>query len=330
MVLDESDMDTLMAWRRTCEPFALRVKLILRQLIHRIVAYYLPDPANFMDILRRHGAVIIEDAALAFFLRDPSVLSMELAICTMPHRLNDLRAELLRNYTMLSVEDDELLRQHRITDNALFWIGHRRYIRLRHMPLWHTYWPETTPLLSPIGRVAQSPHTALFNFVGADIFGCGYPELTLRRRAFMRAPWSALYAPERRGIFRLCAVARMTFSADSSQLFDDLAARVPVSAQGQLSCVRSHHVCDCEVRYFGDCASLVDFFDLDGSNALDLLHTRLEWGLDRNEGVVPGWRLWREREAQCEHFRPKDLPGRSGSWPLARRMLQLGSCRSPV
>ncbi len=324
MVLDASDMDTLMAWRRTCVTFGARVKRILQSLIHAIVGYYLPDPLLFMHIIRRHRAVIIAEAALAFFLRDTSVLAMDLTVCAIPRDMRALRDELLRAFPMHPI--DEGLAYHSLNDFMLFRIRPHRYIRfVTTTPYFDRNVPQFVP--SPVGRVAAAPHTAFHNFVGADVFGCGYPQLTLRRRVLLRTIWAGYNTPERRAILRLCALGRFQFSSDPSHLFDNLAPRTVDCLGHRSSCIASHYVCDCQVRYFGDGASLVDFFDLDGARPFDLLHSNITGHID---GEAPGWRVWICATRPCVNYSGVYVADTTGSWPVARESLRFGPVAYPV
>ncbi|TFK84223.1 hypothetical protein K466DRAFT_602186 [Polyporus arcularius HHB13444] len=280
MILDFSDTGVLSAWRRTCRAFQDRVHRILTHTIHAVISHYLLDPMHIVGLLRRWDAIITDHAAVAFLLRDLDVLTRELVISVHADDFDNLCAHLLRRYSLKPFpesapsSDGPTVQLYRISESPSLWL------RVRCITAY-----TTPPLKSPVAGLGCAEHTAAMNFVGADIYGCAYPSLTLRRRALLRLPWNRLQhwqSPALKDILLFMAKGRFTFSADPYTLLDERLTPIDFGPF-RLPCLRSMYICDCRPRYFGDYGSLVDVFDLSRPHRPQLVH---QLDMDTGRGIV--------------------------------------------
>ncbi len=274
-------MDSLLVWRRTCQHLSNRVHTILQRLLHAVITHYLPRPSVFVDLLRQYAAVIVDEAALAFWLRDLTVLRNTLVISVPARNFAAIRKTMRRAYTLKSTSAT-VYHPRELPDTLRFHVPlmSNRYVLLQRV--------REERLESgtdhAIGYLARTPHTALMNFVGADVFGSLVPSLTLRRRAHLAVPWSWMPTVHRAPILHLLAHGAFCFSSEPSDLLDlaELqAAFVDASLRAALAC-------PCVPRYFGGEGALVDCFSLFGSRGIDILHSAAP---DNRDGVVPAWRF---------------------------------------
>ncbi|RDX45221.1 hypothetical protein OH76DRAFT_1486530 [Lentinus brumalis] len=252
-IVDLSDMDSLLVWRRTCQHLSNRVHTILQRLLHAVITHYLPRPSVFVDLLRQYAAVIVDEAALAFWLRDLTVLRNTLVISVPARNFAAIRKTMRRAYTLKSTSAT-IYHPRELPDTLRFHVPlmSNRYVLLQRV--------REECLESgtdhAIGYLARTPHTALMNFVGADVFGSLVPSLTLRRRAHLAVPWSWMPTVHRAPILHLLAHGAFCFSSEPSDLLDlaELqAAFVDASLRAALAC-------PCVPRYFGGEGALVDCF----------------------------------------------------------------------
>ncbi len=312
--MDSSDIDALSAWRRTCTVFETRVHRILKRTIHAVIEHYLLAAPYVLDLLLRWNAIIIEEAALAFILRDVNVLTSTLVICMHPNNFEGLRDELLSRYTLQEV--NEFPNSFEPPPGQLFRITHDRYVRLQPMKMAKTF----PPINTPVATLSWAEHTAVMNFVGAQMYGSAYPSLTLRRRALLAMPRDR-YQPTSATHAQLLALSErggFTISHDPYTLLDVPFTPVRV-AHFRLPCLRTMYICDCRPRYFGDGGSLVDFFELAGPSSFELLHEASEG--DRG-GTVPAWRF-PGSSMLCPHYGAVHFGHGVGAWPLLRPRVTL-------
>ncbi len=306
LVIECSDIDVLVAWRRCGAALARHVTRLLRSLFQAIIEHYLPHSTPFIQLLRTHDAVVVDEAALAFFLRDRSLLRHECVVSVLSTQVEAFQEQLRRAYDLRPVSDasTSLIPSAQTT---LLSTTRSRYIRLRVVGIHHM----NPSLETAVASVAAAPHTGLVNFVGADVFGCAYPALTLRRSAFLRWGWAANNQSDRRAILVLSAQGRFTFSQPSCPVLHSPQPRLPDVITSD-PWIGSPYACECAIRHFGDSSSLVDVFHRRDDQDLRLLHAAVD-GIPA--GIVPGWR-WPVRHEACAHRWVPDHPSSEGAFPL--------------
>lgn len=244
----------------------------IRTSLRTIIRRYVSDPDVILDLLEEFHAVIWGNAALAFFLRDLSVLDKDLDISVGLRDSNALKTVLQLRIPMQRVWTHPTgPRQGRVVVHC-FRLGNRRYLKLHCSP-------DTTPTLP----IVQSECTVFMNFVSTIGAGCAYPALTLRRTGMSLPYW---FVP-RHGVRRrliILVLKGFRFSRHSRDLLPPTWTPPLTFAPGG-GCLEKVYLCPYQSRYFGDLGSLVFFFDA--------AHMDLDW-LQRSHqppfGVTTVWR----------------------------------------
>lgn len=209
-----------------------------------VLAPYVGRGADtFWSILDEYRAVVGGMGALAFFLRDNSLLPLCLDIYVTDRHVRPLEWIL----TDMEEMDLELVAEVNTFDDlpkhvyraCIFLAPSGKYVRL--------CWSMSDSVLLPI---ASSPTTALMNFVGSVTFGCAYPTLTLARRGFRRGS-SALSA------FDQQQVNNVANNADFVLLNRP---RGTATSTTSYPCTRTSFTCPDQARFFGDRGSVVQAF----------------------------------------------------------------------
>ncbi len=258
------DMRSLMRWRRTCKThYEVAVRTIDQEL-GAMVEVYVPSRTFFMAVLHECRAVIGGEAALAFFLRDPTVLSRQL----------DVYAGSQDGPALVTALTDSW-GQFRFTQESYRGRNHHLAVRTDirrdvHLRCKQTgleiiiHIANTRCALSPITRTWA---TALCNYVGVGRAGCGYPSLTLERRSLLARLPSHHFGESDVEERLLRPNAGFQF-ARTAAMWPEYVRRgqLPVVATGawRSPCLREAFLCPYQGRYFGDRGSLVDVFDVLG------------------------------------------------------------------
>lgn len=251
-VVDELDLPSLLAIRRVNRVLYDIADRSLWRARETLTSFYVANATKLWAIIEDVNGVVGGTAALAFFLRDFSLLpaTLDVFVC---HReapplewmFDDLESADLR--VMASVKDlrptGQLFDFARQTYSFLSSKGRRVDI--------HVTYSDT--VLLPI---ASYRTTALINFVGSKTFGCAYPALTLRRQSLL----SAVEAP-RTGSAQLVLANLKAHGAFS--LVSNLHSTGSVTEEKTSAfvlCQRTRFSCSAQGRHFGDAGCLLDRF----------------------------------------------------------------------
>ena len=255
-------MQDLLALGGTCTYFGDSVSKTLKRERNDIIRRYWPDPQAFLDILSGSRAIVTGEAALAFFMRDPSLLTAELEVCVSLRYSFDL---------LDSMEQDALV--------SRAWTWDKWPMRDVRKPTAYLYRSPSNALIqvvcshtaSPFTPMTTSPTTALFNYFDEYSFGSAYRDLTLNRRAVVpELPYLASEMRERvdrlvdEGSFTMSQwPAAVAFPPIPFVLYDALDGwDVPHIPEWQNAvCLRERHQCPGQSRFFGDAGSLIEFFE---------------------------------------------------------------------
>ncbi|RDX54692.1 hypothetical protein OH76DRAFT_1340919, partial [Lentinus brumalis] len=233
----------------------------------RLLALFVEDVDEFLRTLSWFNAIVTGDVALAFFLRDDSVVNMELEIAVGLYQGPDLEEDLMARFGCCPTHGgtDDVPANTNSPVTRRFSLSSGAYLLL-----------SISNTSSPLVPVVRRQMTAHVNYFSAEAFGCGFPALTLRRTSLCPEP--PLITPE--DVFdRDLLVNKCGFvvSADVSDLVpSEVTASAPeengahVQWGGGVACLRNHYLCPGQERFFGDRGSLVDFFDVSASELRDL------------------------------------------------------------
>ena len=296
-ITDELELPALIAWRDTSRKAYAHVESEFQSSLVKLVRHYVPDVDELLAVTDHYNGVIGGLAALAYIVRDFSLLSDTLDIAVGCERAAEMEDDLVRTQSLAFVEEIPPPAYTEDTTYRIFRTPNGRHIKLHISP--------TPSALMPIVR---TPLTALYNYVTPRGFGCAYPLLTLARLTLITeeladeaakdttisqkqtshatslpgvsANAASTSAPkgapetQHSGLGReldtpLAVLRRLRgagFWDDilPSSLLDPLAPR-PCQDHPNASphpCYRDLYLCPDQARYFGDRGSLVGFFDV--------------------------------------------------------------------
>ena len=165
-------MPSLLCLGGTCLYHRDRVSHILKKERNSIIGRYWPQPERLLWILSRSRAVITGEAALAFIMRDRSLLTKELEVCVSRLYAEDLLQELdASDYVKHTPSDQPRSTLHH--DQPTTFEYKSKYDDVVRVICSHT-----DSVFTPF---AMYPTTALFNYMDEFSFGCTYHNLTLNR-----------------------------------------------------------------------------------------------------------------------------------------------------
>ena len=303
------DMPSLLLWRAVCRASCGRVTRVLQSTMHHMVRRYLPCPRDFLRILRDCRAVLGGIFALAFMLRDDSIISAALDVF-----IDENCFPILLEYLTYSPFVSPHVVFDRITAPTPSFRHQRdirrcaRFITATGRKI-HIHESRTVSCYSPIGR---SWTTALMNFVTEDSFSCAYPRLTLSRRAlFSELTLESLTDDDYENV-QLLLSHGFLFALHSSHWPE---YRVDIGTRQNphtVPCMRHLYLCPDQGRYFGDPGSLFAFIcPLTHNHTLAYATSRPPYG------YMTVWRLW--TMASCDNgcaYTDGILPGGVISMPL--------------
>ncbi|TFK80353.1 hypothetical protein K466DRAFT_438044, partial [Polyporus arcularius HHB13444] len=241
-----------------------------------ILRRYVPDPDVILELLEEFHAVVWGNAALAFFLRDLSVLDKDLDISVGLRDSNALKTVMQLRIPMTHVWTlPKGPRAGRVVVHC-YRLGPRRYIKLHCSP-------DTSPTLP----IAQAESTIFMNFVSSIGAGCAYPALTLRRCGMSYPSWWLDPEGPDGGVRQRLVILVLKGFRFARHSRDLLPANwtPPLTYAPGGGCLERIYLCPYQSRYFGDQGSLVFFFDA--------AYMDLEW-LQRTQlppfGLCTVWR----------------------------------------
>lgn len=252
-----------------------------------LLRHYVALPDILWQHLDETRSVVGGLGALSFFLLAPNLRPSALDIFVSSDQEANLRQRL--------ADDEELelqegpvrvwrpLERQEFTSlvarTRTYWCAHGRSLNI-----------HTSTSLSPLDPIAASVTTALCNWVSASVFACGYPALTLRRRAVGRE------------LFRRDTVVATLYwhllhvgfeiNTDPSAWDDYRALLSDADNDSQQPCMRSLYLCPTQGRFFGDPGSLVNVFVVK-----EIDHDALRASHQPPYGIATVWRRGRGRQA---------------------------------
>ncbi|KAI0707220.1 hypothetical protein C8Q76DRAFT_696470 [Earliella scabrosa] len=169
-ISDNLDLPALIAWRDTCRRSYQHVEARLDSHLEKLLHRFVPDAEAFLLGVESYRGLIIGLAALAFVVRDSSLLSDTVDVAVGSETAWDMEQYLVQSQSLIFVEDIPPPRFTQDTTIRIFLTPKSRYVRLlvSHTP-------------SPFMPLARCPISALINYVSRRSFGCAYPLLTLSR-----------------------------------------------------------------------------------------------------------------------------------------------------
>lgn len=173
-IVNTCDIPTLLALRKTNRVLYGHVRKVLANDRHQLLQHYVPNPKELWQSLDETCAVVGGLAALHFLLRSPTTLPPTLDLyVSSPHaeRLVQLLEENLDLHLTAVERNADRLGRH-VAKASTFTVSANRFITV-----------HTSISISSFDPIAISPTTALINWVSHRAFACGYPTLTLQRRA---------------------------------------------------------------------------------------------------------------------------------------------------
>ncbi|KAI0698762.1 hypothetical protein C8Q76DRAFT_802836 [Earliella scabrosa] len=172
------DLKSILAWQRTARAGCATGARALRSSLLRLLTPFVGNSDNFLHTLYNTRAVIAGELALAFMLRDPHFhfhfLQIYVPFLWYDKLITSLEAILHPSLERFS----SFARLPKLLRHA----SSCAHFRLRSGLSVLVYQSSTSSALSPITSATCS---ALVNFVTPYSFGCGYPDLTLSRRAIL-------------------------------------------------------------------------------------------------------------------------------------------------
>ena len=257
-------MLALLSLGATCPYFHEHVSFTLQKERNAIIHHYYANPPGFLSILSWNRAVITGEAALAFVMRDRSLLGPELEVCVSCTFSDDLLQDLEREPLFEHAWDkDEWPRlDYQRTTEFLYKSPSGELIRI-----------ICSPTESPFTPFSKYPTSALFNYMDKFSFGCAYRDQTLSRKAVAPDLWR-LSLPEQERLLRITHHGGFTQSPYPVVVaeppvpvaFYNLFAHNDDPDDEELvntTCLRPMYQCPGQGRFFGDPGSLLDFFEPD-------------------------------------------------------------------
>lgn len=250
-LVDNMDMPSMLSWAETCKREYERVQVELEASMFNIIAPFM-NPVRFMQIfLPSPGAIITGEAALAFVLRDHSLLTDTLEVTVGGGGLDGYDAAsqagaVLSTELVHSYGTNERCRMTGAS-TVLYRTKTGRFLRV-----------VTSRTRSAMGNLAYYPNTAMMCYLGEYSFGVVYAFYTLRRLGFSRfkSPWED----------RQERLLDHGFRFDTSPmrlLNPNLPARVN-GEEGFMEetypCLQGYFACPHQTRYVGDAGTFVGFF----------------------------------------------------------------------
>lgn len=180
MFADEMDLLSIINWRLTCKANYYQAIGSLRRSLTRMLGKFVPAPLAFLSIIDTNRGVLGGLFALAFILRDPSMLRTRLDVYASHHEFKALCTSLLTDTRINKTIVHHMYKHHTVLDALRTLVPTILIIRTASETTIRVHRSYTSSSTAPVTR---APCTALSNFVTAYSFGCSHPLLTLNCRA---------------------------------------------------------------------------------------------------------------------------------------------------
>ncbi|KAL1942567.1 hypothetical protein VTO73DRAFT_6169 [Trametes versicolor] len=282
LIADCCDLPTLLTLRLVSGDLGEHVESILDIDRTALLDHYVPDSGALLEHMEATGAIVGGLAALSFVLRDVSIRPAALAIYVGSDQ-GEYLEQLLDEDEDLDLEfiaeaDHDPLDHFATPAHTTRMVTYRcrsgRFLKL-----------YTSISISSLDPIAVSPTTALINWMSTRAFGCGYPALTMNRQAIGTSIADQL--PGVPALFTL--LASHGFDTRPTPWFWRSyvsAVLAPHWGPWFRPCLRQLYICPSQGRYFGDAGSLLNIFDLHGTD-----HDQMRARHQLPYGVSLAWRL---------------------------------------
>ncbi|KAI0722574.1 hypothetical protein C8Q76DRAFT_614408 [Earliella scabrosa] len=257
-IIEMMTLPELLTWRRVCKAVYADVTVVLRRRLSGIIKPFFDNTPTFLRHLTDFGAVLGGIAALSFILQDSTLRSdvlqiyvgriyyqpfvLQLGSC--PAHCDDI----------VAVGTREPPRQFGAERD----ISSMTTLRLRSGRSVLVYQASTSSGCSTLGR---SPCSALMNFVSEHAFACGYPGLTLRRRALLSDVRITTLSDVDCIVLRALVQAGFQLAPHAGAWEEYRHPSTHPSLTSRTACLREQYVCPQQARFFGDKGSLTDVLD---------------------------------------------------------------------
>ena len=182
MFADEMDIMSLTQWRLTCKTNYYQAVGSLKQSLTKMLDHFVPNPDFLLRTINKTRSVIGGEFALAFLLRDLSMLPKQLDVYASDYEFTALCTYLLedpdisRTITQYTRTQNPVLDALRLLVSSVLIIETTKGTSIR---IHRSYMASSA---APLSRASC---TALSNFITAHGYGCSHPLLTLNRRALI-------------------------------------------------------------------------------------------------------------------------------------------------
>ncbi|KAI0708393.1 hypothetical protein C8Q76DRAFT_626811 [Earliella scabrosa] len=287
MIAEDLDITDLLAWRAVCRANYHQVAGVLRRTVIATITPFFHLPCSFLRYLTKYRAVIGGASAIAFILRDRSVVSDTLEVYAASFWYASLVARM--SSCPSNGKDTDKITAHSMSPaySAERDIKAYSVFHLKNGRRVIVYRSGAVSACSPLSRAVTTAHMA---FITEHSFGCAYPALTLRRRALlsdMRLSHMGLLDKES---FNHLLSAGFSFAVSPSAWpqYPATAENFPAPQDDDtLPCYRARYVCPFQGRYFGDPGSLIGLIDPLGDHASSLQRRSIP-----PFGPMVAWRLY--------------------------------------
>ncbi|KAI0686632.1 hypothetical protein C8Q76DRAFT_636117, partial [Earliella scabrosa] len=287
MIAEELDILDLLAWHAVCHANYHQVAGVLRRSVIASITPFFHSPTKFLHYLTKFRAIIGGASAVAFVLRDRSIVSNTLEVYAASFWYGSLVAR-MSSCPSVAQRTDKIT-THAMSNNYSTERDIKTYtvFHLKNNRRIIVYRSGAVSACSPLSRAVTTAH---MTFITEHSFGCAYPALTLRRRALlsdMRLNRMSLH--DKASFDHLLSVG-FSFAVSPSAWpeYPTTSANFPAPQDHDtLPCFRSRYVCPFQGRYFGDPGSLLGLIDPLGDHASSLRRRSIP-----PFGPMVAWRLY--------------------------------------
>lgn len=278
---DACDLPTLLSLRLTSGDLGEHVQNVLETDRKTLLLHYVNNADLFLEHLRETRALVGGLAALSFILRDPSLRPTTLDVYVSSDQ-GELLEQRLEDDMDLDLELNDVVDQ-----DPVLWFNtprHTSRVCSYLCPDGRAINVHTSVSLSALDPIAMSGTTALINWVSPYAFGCGYPALTLRRRAFGHA--FAPSWPDLPALYDRLRANGFDLAPDPWSWPEYVSLLPPATGAWFRPCMRTLYLCPDQGRFFGDDGSLLNVFSLHDTD-----HDHLRELHQTPYGISIAWRL---------------------------------------
>lgn len=193
---DNMDLLTLTRWRLTCKANYDQSTASLRRSLTSMLAVFMPKPVAILSHITQYRAVLGGEFALAFLLRDGSLLPTYVDIYSSEFDFGPLCSAILADPSISAVTTNHEYTDVGVVDALRTLITRTLVINTNRGTMIRIHRSYTTSAIAPLTHASS---TALSNFVTEYGFGCSHPILTLNRRALIgdqELPYLPIADPE--------------------------------------------------------------------------------------------------------------------------------------